>query len=613
MSTALTTGEVGSVEFTIELTKVGVGEITVTGESTGFIDQVIRPLRVKPVGEKVVDLYQGRLSSGDEVSYNLTLLDELIENSENAWVKLQGGIEAAVIEGAESYIHMVSGCGEQSLSTLSIDVLAFRTVREGELDEAKLLELEMIVNQGITHELQYLLPAKNEVGRGIVWFPGDQDVHPWLTSWGVITFKDAELAGFQIDPKIIKDMQDWLLTQQRSDGSFAFPEWGLYEFNNPKLQSQTVATTAYVAHSLIYSGIDPSDDAIQDAIAYIKDKIKDDENWDDPYVLATSLKVLASGGEGRSSLATDIADQLHELRTEDNGTVFWGSATNMISNDVIEFFSPWDAWNSNPGFVIETTGYAAQALHAVGKHSGDVEGAVKYLLDHRSSLGGYFSTQDTVVAFQTIYEVSTKQAPVDIEVEIEVEGEVLWTRTMDDTNRDLTYLYDLRDHLDMVDGETEVRLRATGEGFVMFQVYLEQWIPWSDEPVYEPLELQLDYSRLVLEPGEVIVVEASVVNNQESPVKMALVELVAPVGMSFDTYEFEDLLDAGVVDNVEYQDDVVRLYINDLERDDPVVFIYTLDAELEAEVTLAGVRVFDMYNNLIEMELEPITITIGPS
>jgi uncharacterized protein YfaS (alpha-2-macroglobulin family) len=610
VTTSLTTGEVGSVEFTIELTKVGVKDLTVTGESQTFVDQVIRPLRVKPVGEKVTDLNQGRLSSEDEVDYDLDILPELIENSENAWVKLQGGVEAAVIEGADSYIHYVSGCGEQSLSTLSIDVLAFRTVREGELDEAKLLEFEMIVNQGITHELQYLLEANNGKGRGIVWFPGDQDVHPWLTSWGVITFKDAQLAGFTVDQKIIDDMQSWLLSQQKDDGSFVFPEWGIYEFNNPKLRSKTLATTAYVTHALMYSGISPEDPAIQDAIDYIKSEVRETDNWDDAYVLAIALKVLASGGEGRTPLADDIATQLHSLGVEENGTVFWGSATNMISNDVFEMFSPWDSWNRNPGFAIETTGYAAQALHAVGKYSADVEGAIKFLLDHRSSLGGYFSTQDTVVAFQTIYEVSTKQAPVDIDVEIMVDGEVIWTQTMDDGNRDLTFLFDLRPYLDPL--STNVHLRATGEGFVMFQVYLEQWVPWGTVHGEEPLMLELDYSDVNINVGDNVIVLATVTNTQDAPVKMALVELVAPVGMYFDTDIFEDLLDDETVDNVEYEDDVVRLYINDVEKGSQVTFQYSLVAQLEAQVTLAGCRVFDMYNALSEMELEPIQIDILP-
>jgi len=564
------------------------------------------------VGEKVVDLFSGRISPGDDLSFNLTLLEDLIENSEDSWVKLQGGVEAAVLEGADSYIHYVSGCGEQSMSTLSIDVLAFRTVREGGLDEAKLLEYEMIVNQGITHEMQYLLPANNGKGRGIVWFPGDQDVHIWLTSWGVITFKDAQLAGFTVDDKVITDMQEWLLSQQKSDGSWEFPSWGLYEFNNPKLQQKRVATTAYVAHALTYSGISTDHEAIADAVDYLKAHIEETGNWDDPYVLALTLKVLADAGEARSQLAEDMADQLHDLAVEDNGTVYWGTTTNMISNDFFgEAVGFRDMWSYNPSFNIEATGYATQALHLVGRYLADVDGGLKYLLDHRSSLGGYFSTQDTVVAFQTIYEVSTKQAPVDMDVEVLVGDVVVFTLAMDGTNRDLTYLYDLRPHLE--DPTTEVRLRAAGEGFVMYQVFLEQWVPWDNEVLDEPLVLTL--TPIDDEPtvGEFYTVQVRVENTQDRSIQMALVEIVSPVGMTFDHAKLDQLLEDGTVDNVEYEDDVVRLYINDMVKGQPVTFSYDMVVLEEAQVTWAGNRVFDMYNALVEMELPPMKLDIGPA
>jgi CD109 antigen len=605
---SLNASEVRGVEFTIELTKVGIHELKVSGSSPTFTDNVIRPMRVKPAGERITDMFQGRLSPGNSTAHNLTILPQLIEGSMDAWAKLQGGVEAAVIEGADGFIHYVSGCGEQSLSTLSIDVLAFRTVREGGLDEAKLMQLEAIVTQGIAHELQYLLKANNGQGRGIVWFPGDQDVHPWLTAWGVITFKDARLAGFDIDPRIISDMQEWLKSQQKSDGSFVFPEWGIYEFNNPKLQSKTTATTAYVAHALVYSGIPASDPVIRDAIGYIKSHVEDSANWEDPYVLALGLKLLADGGEGGSSLATRIADRLHELRIDDNGTTSWGSPTNMISNDAFADWSPRGMWNSNPGFVIETTGYAAQALYGSNKYLGDVEGAVKFLMDHRSEFGTWYSTQDTVVAFQTVYAVSERKAGTDMTIDMLVDGVSRWTQRIDDSNKDLTFLFDLRPYVSA--NVTSVELRAQGEGFAMFQVFMEQWVPWGTTQKDEPLELNLTYDRTRVGVGESITAYASVRNHQDRSVKMALVELTAPVGMRFDTFQFEDLRTSGKVDNVEFEDGLVRLYINDLVKGSDVTFSYTLTAEMPAEVTLGGCRVFDMYNALVEMELPPVAMAV---
>ena len=603
------TGGVGYVEFTITMLEVGVHELRVTGESATFVDTVVRPLRVKPAGERLVDMFQGRLTGGNTTSYELRLVEELIANSQNAWVKLQGGVEAAIIDGAEGFIQYVSGCGEQSLSTLSIDVLAFRSVRGGDLDDAKLLQLEAIVNQGIQHELQYLLEANNKQGRGIVWFPGDQDVHPWLTAWGVITFKDAQLASFSVDDAIITDMQKWLKSQQVDDGSFVFPEWGIYEYNNPKLRSKTVATTAYVAHALVYSGVPTSDPSVVKAAEYVVANIEDEENWKDPYVLALGLKLLADTGKGTGALASRIADKLHELRTEDNGTTSWASATNMISNERFMGDMAWGGmWNSNPGFVIETTGYAAQALYASGRHLGDVEGAVKFLIEHRNELGCWFSTQDTVVAFQSIYYVSDRRTDVDMDIDVLVDGEVAFEVSFDDANSDLTYLFDLRPLLGPL--TTEVELRGTGTGFIMYQVFLEQWVPW-DGIGYVPLELVVDYGASAVPVGGRLNATARLTNRQDVPLKMALIELMAPVGMTLDASAFDALLRTGAVDNVEWLDDGgVRLYVNDMEAGEHLTFDYELVGVMPVEATIAGNRAFDMYNSLIATELEPVEVSV---
>jgi len=602
------TGGVGYVEFTVTMLEVGVHELRVTGESASFIDTVVRPLRVKPAGERLTDMFQGRLSGGNSTTHELALVPELIANSTNAWVKLQGGVEAAIIDGAEGFINYVSGCGEQSLSTLSIDVLAFRSVRGGDLDEAKLMQLEAIVNQGITHELQYLLEAKDGEGRGIVCFPDDQDVHPWLTAWGVITFKDAQLAGFSVDDSIITDMQKFLKTTQKDDGSFVFPEWGIYEYNNPKLRSKTLATTAYVAHALVYSGVPVTDPKVVKAAEYVVAHIQEEENWKDAYTLALGLKLLTDTGEGTGTLATGIANKLHELRTEDNGTVSWGSTTNMISNEKFLGAMDWGGmWNSNPGFVIETTGYAAQALYASGRHLGDVEGAVKFLIEHRNELGCWFSTQDTVVAFQSVYYVSDRRTDVDMDIDVLVDGELAFEVSFDDANSDLTYLFDLRPLLGPV--TTDVELRATGTGFIMYQVFLEQWVPW-DGIDYVPLELKVDYAGTAVIVGERLRATASLTNRQDAPLKMALIELMAPVGMSLDASVFEALLEGGVVDNVEWLDGGVRLYVNDLEAGEAVSFEYELLGNMPADVTIAGNRAFDMYNSLIATELQPVEISV---
>ncbi len=255
---------VTSVSFTIAADKVGWHTVSISASSAEASDAVVRPMEVVPDGKKVETLYNGEVGNGS-ADHTLYLQPDMIEGSANAWVKIQGGVDAVLLEGVDEFIQHVSGCGEQSLSMLSIDILAYATVMELGATPEMMFEYESIVNQGLQHELMYLLESNNGVGRGIVWFPGDQDVHPWLTSWGLIAFQDAINAGFGLDGDIITDMQDWLMSIQQDDGSWEFPDWGIYEFNNPILQAKEVAATGYIARALLHSGVPGDDPHIQAA------------------------------------------------------------------------------------------------------------------------------------------------------------------------------------------------------------------------------------------------------------------------------------------------------------------------------------------------------------
>ncbi len=295
-------GYVSSVSFTIIAEKVGWHTVTVSAESEEASDAVVRPMEVVPDGKKVETLFNGDVGNGS-VTQTLYLMEDMIEGSENAWVKIQGSVDAVLLEGVDEFIRYVSGCGEQSLSMLSIDILAYATVVDLGTSPEKMFEYESIVNQGIQHELMYLVEPENGIGRGIVWFPGDQDVHPWLTSWGLIAFQDAVDAGFGLDEDIITDMQDWLKSIQQDDGSWEFPDWGIYEFNNPILKAKDIAATGYIARALLRSGVPASDSCIQAAVDYVQSRISTVEN--DPI---QPLAVAAPAERGRR---LDIYARLH--------------------------------------------------------------------------------------------------------------------------------------------------------------------------------------------------------------------------------------------------------------------------------------------------------------
>lgn len=587
-------GHVSSVTFRIRAEDVGGYNVTVSGFNGEEWDKVVRVMSVRPDGKKFDETINGEMTDNQTVNITIEFSDDRVPKSENAYVVLQGGMDAVVLDGAEKYIRFVSGCGEQSMSTLAIDILAFNITLNG--TDEQLFEYENMVTQGIQHELTFLKNPENGIGRGIVWFPSDRDVHPWLTSWGLITFQDGRNAGFEIDEDIVSDMQKWLVSQQSADGSYVFPEWGLYETTNPILKNKKVATTAYITRALLYSGYPQNSNAVQKSIGYIEGRIE--EQWDDPYTLSLALIALEYAN-GESSLRNNIAAQIDSLKKEDNGT-YWESNSSMITDTDTNY---WYIGRCN-GRITETTGYAIMALHMHGGYEDTVRNAIKYLLNHRSGMGGFFSTQDTVVAFQAL---STMRA-INIEyVQSSVFAENVLVETINftDENKDITYLIDLRDYLK---NNTMIAIQTSGKGTILYQVYYEEYIPWDKAGMEQPGELMLavTYNTTNINVNDTINATVTLqYRGNATIIRMLLIDLRAPTGFSFieddfDKYDF--------IDWYEVKDRQAIIYIENVAKNDVITFSYRLLANEPIKGVIQDVNAYDMYNPVLNAEVEPVEI-----
>lgn len=598
---------VSNVTFTIKATKVGWQDVTVNAVagSTGWKDAIVKQMLVEPDGRKVEGIANGQLTDNATANTTILLDPNRIPDSQNAYVKLQASMEAVTVDGADEYIQYVSGCGEQSMSRLDIDVLAFAAMNKSSVPSEKLAGYETMVTQGIQHELIYLENATNGKGQGIVWFPSDQDVHPWLTSWGLITFQDARNAGFTIDDKIMTNMQTWLVSQQETDGSFKFPDWGLYEYTNPILKSKQVATTAYIMRALIYSGYDPNSAPIQKAKAYIEGHV--DEQMADPYTIAIAEVGLAQAN-GDPQVQARISDKLHTEGKFDNGSGYWTSSNNMLSDGNDEGGKAIDwGYGASDSRTIETTGYVIMAQIGSGDRS-DAMAGIKYLLDSRMG-HGYFSTQDTVVAFQALAMAGDTNVD-NMNVSIYANKVLVDTVHFDKTNKELTVTTDLRKYLDPVNG-TDIELRSQGKGNLVYQVYMSQYLPWSPENTTRSKELELNvtYSTLNLKVDDTLTATLNLVYTGDAQeLKMVLVQLKAPVGFSFVTDSLEQLVAQHVISMYELGPGEAQVYIQNIQKGTSISFEYQLLCNKPVKATIQGVHAFDMYNPQVQTELLPVDI-----
>jgi len=587
--------EVSNVTYDITVDEVGDHEVSLIATGGGEYDAIRKLMRVVPDGEKNVQVFNGQMTDNDHFSASFSENEDVIPVSKTAFVKLYGGMDSVTLDSAEGFIHKVRGCGEQSLSTLSIDVLAYGIAVESEDPPENMEEYERIVVQGIQHEMQYLKEAKNGKGRGIVWFTDDQDVHPWLTSWGLMTFKDAKDEGLAVDDKVITDMQDWLVTQQNSDGSWEFPEWGLYETTSQELKDKKVATTAYITRSLIYSGFDASSSAVKKGLSYIDKNIKD--HWDDPYILSLSALTLKMAGETDSRYESMLS-QINSLRIEENNSVYWQSKSSMLQDSDNYYYG------STGSKAIETTGYALMALVGEG-YGSTTDKAVKYLLENRNEFGTFYTTQDTVVALQAIKK-SGEIYMDEMEISVTLNGQHLQQFNFTEENRDQTYVYEFTEYLE---SSNKIELTSSGQGRVSFQIVYEEYIEWVSSTNIEDIyfDVRIPAQGTV---GEEYEMSIELSYEEDAPYsKMGIVIIPLPTG--FRTVDYEYLMEGEHISNYEIENGELRIYLTDLRNGTSVEFDVVFIPSKEGNFRVQGIHYYDMYATEIDIGAWPKRVDIG--
>jgi len=591
---------VSSVVFTIKAAKVGVQALTVSGSTGNREDIVTRELRVEPDGRLLEDIRNGVLVNSTAADIAFAQSGSRIAGSENAYLKLQSSLESIIIDGADGFITIVSGCGEQSTSRLSVDILAYQNYVKGKVDQANLSGYKDTIYRGIQHEAQYLSTNTNGHGRAIVWHSGEKpDI--WLTAWAIQAYRQLADQGFGFDDRIIPDLQTYLVSEQATDGSWNFPDVGHWSINS-ELQSSRAAATAYILRALLVSGMGRSSLVVTKAAAYLESGAA---NYKETFTRALTLDALelAQGsGSVRGALVQKLANS---AKDGGNGARYW---------------SYGDAAASDRNYyrgdnTVETTGYAVMALARAGAGIQYVQGGAKYLVLSRGAGGCWGSTHNTAVAFTALNSLTELTPIKSMTVEVLVDGQVINTVTIDQSNKDMTFLTDLRPWFVSGDGplaakQVTVTLRSAGEGGVFYNIYTKQHIDWVQaEPRPAPeLALTVRYSSTNATVGTQISAVADLsYNGQATGLQMVLVDLRAPTGFTLDETNFDDMLVRGVINFYEFRGGGRALvYIDSLQQAQSKRLEYTLTAMSPAASLLQHVNAFDMYNTTLSVELGPV-------
>ncbi|KAK7473610.1 hypothetical protein BaRGS_00035157, partial [Batillaria attramentaria] len=341
---------------------------------------------------------------------NLTLPPNVVSDSELLRVTAIGDMMSPSISGLDSLLRMPTGCGEQNMLGMAPDVFVTRYLTAtNQLTEDIADTAVSFMEHGYQRELTY----QHRDGSFSIWGQRDPSGSTWLTAFVAKTFQQAE-PYIQIDVEVIARAVDWLVARQNYDGSF--PEYGIVQHR--LLQGGAArgpGLTAFVLISLLENNAQGARQRVKDAqvkaVDYLKQQLP---SITDNYVLAIVSYALA--------LAGDPAARTTLTRLENNAIVegkmkHWqGPDTSLPANTGNYWQRPYGGSASD----VEITSYALLTYAASRDYVGGLS-VMNWLASQRNSLGGYYSTQDTIIALQALSEFAPLAGSgdsQDIEVDV---------------------------------------------------------------------------------------------------------------------------------------------------------------------------------------------------
>uniref|UniRef100_A0A4W4F6G1 CD109 molecule n=1 Tax=Electrophorus electricus TaxID=8005 RepID=A0A4W4F6G1_ELEEL len=299
---------------------------------------------------------------------------------------VKGDILGPSISGLDSLIQMPCGCGEQNMVYFAPAVYVLQYLsRVGQLDEETLSRALGYMEQGYQRELSYQRLDGSFSAFGDI----DPSGSTWLTAFVLKCFVQAQPFIF-IDTAVLTKAAGWLRAQQTPTGAFQEPGRVIHTQLLDGLGGQ-LSLTAYV---LV---------AISGAVDYLTFKLKQGISSSYSLCLVTYALTLA-----HSPFAGTALTELMNRAQVHDGVPMWSSPDDSLAT----------SWQP-PTADIEMAAYVLLTLYRQGIPEQGYA-LMKWLLQQRNYMGGFGSTQDTVIALQALSAYATLSSSEQINLAIRV-------------------------------------------------------------------------------------------------------------------------------------------------------------------------------------------------
>ena len=564
------------VSFTIRPTQVGTHLVEITGQTTTRADAVKKDIIVEPEGTQREMVINGILQDKD-ITLDAGLPSGIVADSGKVLLSFTPSLVAQSISGVDDLLGMPYGCGEQNMLLFAPDVEILRYLKtSGQSNPEVQAKAEMFIITGYQRELTY----QHRDGSFSAFGESDPVGSLWLTAFVLQSFSGARDVT-TIDESVLDEAADWIIDNQNSDGSWDQIGFVHHQDMMGGLNGK-YSLSAYTTLALLEYGRAPG--ALENAQDYLEDNL--DDQSEDPYALALAALVLERLGSDR---ADDALGLLMEKSQQDENGMYWDLEPNV--EPMRDMY-----WMPPSSKNVEVTAYGALVL--IEHRDARANEVLKWISAQRNSLGGYGSTQDTVMAFKAMMTAAATQAKdTDATITVTADGKELTKVRVNADN------YDVLQMVEIPTSSELVTLSMSGKGDISYQLVKRFNVILPDEPVFTDLEFEVEYDATDVAVNDIVDVHARVnYTGEANSTGMLILDVAVPTGFAPVVSTLDELKADRIISRYEIAGRKIILYVDDLPRGEELRFDLAVQAQFPVKAIIPDSSAYSYYNPEIKAE-----------
>ncbi|XP_060743884.1 alpha-2-macroglobulin-like isoform X3 [Tachysurus vachellii] len=550
----------------------------------GRIDTVTRSFIVQAEGtEKTKSQSWLLCPQGNSISEELELSfsGNVIDGSVRASVSVLGDILGRALKNLNGLLRMPYGCGEQNMVLLAPNIYILQYLENTEQLTTDIREKATgFLKSGYQRQLNY----KHFSGGYSTFGSGEENT--WLTAFVLRTFGKAQGYIF-IDPEIINSAKKWLIQMQGTDGCF-IRQGSLFNNRMKGGVNDDVTITAYITASLLELGNTVQDPVVNKGLLCLKSSISNLTNTYTTALLAYTFS-LAGEKENREQLLK----KLENVAISGDGRLHWSHSASEDSSSL----------------SVEISSYVLLAVLTSGQLTaadlGYANRIVSWLVKQHNPYGGFYSTQDTVVALQALALYSTKVFSSEGSSTVTVKSADGHSHNFD-VNQNNKLLYQERSLQD-VPGKYSIDVK--GSTCVSVQTSLFYNVPTPTEISTLSITAKTE-GNCTKSFGNTLSLKFTVgYNGALNSTNMIIVDIKLLSGFTADPAELNGRL---LVERVDFKDDHIIMYIKELQKNIPINYeLHTKQVLPVKNLKPAVIKVYDYYQTSDQSETEYTSLCGG--